>query len=75
VAQRALAQVFGLAGSLRVMMPALAAAVLTPPLRAAFGAPFTFFDAMALVLGINVDCAIFCAESPQGHRAVTPLAV
>ncbi|TWT13692.1 MMPL family transporter [Reyranella sp. CPCC 100927] len=68
---------FGLIGGLRVMLPSLMALVLAPLLKAIWGSPFTFFDAMALVLvlSISVDYAIFCAESTFEHRPVTLLAV
>lgn len=68
---------FGILGGLRVMLPSLMALVLAPLLKAVWGSPFTFFDAMALVLvlSISVDYAIFCAESTFEHRPVTLLAV
>ena len=54
----------GARGAVRVMLPAAAAVVLTPPLLALVGLGFSFFGAMALVLvlSIGTDYAVFCAE-------------
>lgn len=55
---------YGARGAVRVMLPAAAAVVLTPPLLALAGLGFSFFGAMALVLvlSIGTDYAVFCAE-------------
>ena len=55
---------YGTRGAVRVMLPAAAAVVLTPPLLALAGVGFSFFGAMALVLvlSIGTDYAVFCAE-------------
>ena len=55
---------YGARGAVRVMLPAAAAVVLTPPLLALVGLGFSFFGAMALVLvlSIGTDYAVFCAE-------------
>lgn len=68
---------YGWAGAAWVMTPPLLAMVLAPALLALFGQPFTFFDAMALVLvlAIGVDYALFCAESSEDHRATTMLSI
>jgi predicted exporter len=68
---------YGPRGGARVLMPAIFVVALTPALRALLGAPFTFFDAMALVLvlSIAVDYAVFIAETTRPRRAVTLLAV
>ena len=62
---------------LRVMVPPLIAVALAVPLRAAGGAAFSFFDAMALVLvlSIGVDYAVFRAESDGERQPITMLAV
>ena len=58
---------YGWRGAMRVMAPAIAAILLTPPLLAAMGMKFSFFGAMALVLvlSIGTDYAVFCAEDRQ----------
>ena len=68
---------YGWRGGLRVLVPPLLAVALAPALRAIAGGPFTFFDAMALVLilSIGVDYAVFCAETAGERRPVTMLAV
>lgn len=68
---------YGFRGGILVLLPPLLAVVLTPALRALTGAPFTFFDAMALVLilSIGIDYAVFIAETTAPRRAVTLLAV
>jgi hypothetical protein len=68
---------YGISKGFWVMMPPSLAVFLTPALRGLTGAPFTFFDAMALVLilSIGVDYAVFCAETSNNRKAVTMLAV
>ncbi|MDR3439087.1 hypothetical protein [Telmatospirillum sp.] len=68
---------YGIVRGARILLPPLLAVALVPSLRALAGAPFTFFDAMALVLilSIGVDYAVFCAETTQERKAVTLLAV
>ncbi len=58
---------YGWVGAVRVMLPAVAAVMLTPPLLALAGVGFSFFAAMGLVLvlSIGTDYAIFCAEDQQ----------
>jgi predicted exporter len=67
----------GLSGAARALLPVAAACLLTPLLRALSGEPFTFFDAMALVLvlAIGVDYGIFCVSTTRGRRAVSLLGV
>lgn len=67
---------YGALGSLRVALPSLAAVVVAPAMTALLGLPFTFFNAMALVmvLSIGIDYAIFCRET-AADRAVTVLGV
>lgn len=64
-------------GALRVMLPAVMATVLVPLVKAAVGVPFTFFDAMALVLvlSIAVDYAVFCTEAHGPYKPVALLGV
>jgi predicted exporter len=68
---------YGFRGALQVLLPTAAALVLTPPLVALGGAPFTFFNAIALllVLAISIDYAIFCRESHMAGRAATMLGI
>ena len=68
---------YGLRGSVRVMLPAVASVVLVPFAKAAAGIPFTFFDAMALVLvlSIAVDYAVFCTEAHGPYKPVALLGV
>jgi predicted exporter len=60
-----------------IMLPPILAVALTPGLRALFGAGFTFFDGIALVLilSVGVDYAVFLAETSRDRRTVTMLAV
>jgi predicted exporter len=55
---------YGARGSLRVALPSVAAVIVAPAITALLGLPFTFFNAMALVmvLSIGIDYAIFCRE-------------
>jgi predicted exporter len=68
---------YGFGGALRVLLPTAIALVLTPPLVALGGAPFTFFNAIALllVLAISIDYAIFCREAHMAGRAATMLGI
>lgn len=68
---------YGLKGGLTVLLPSVAALLLTPALVALGGEPISFFHMMGLilVLAIGVDYATFCAETDQAHRPVTMLAV
>ena len=61
----------------RVMLPPVITVVLVPLVKAAFGAPFTFFDTMALVLvlSIAVDYAVFCTEAHGPYKPVALLGV
>lgn len=68
---------YGLRGGFQVLLPSATALLLTPPLVALGGAPFTFFNAIALllVLAISIDYAIFCKESRSGRRSETMLGI
>jgi predicted exporter len=68
---------YGMAGAVRVMLPSVVTIVLVPLAKAIFGDPFTFFDAMGLVLvlSIAVDYAVFCAEADAAYRPVALLGV
>jgi predicted exporter len=68
---------YGFKGAAAVIAPPLLAVFLAPALRAWFGASFTFFDGMALVLvlSIGVDYSIFLAETSPQRQRVTMLAV
>jgi predicted exporter len=61
----------------RVMRPAVMTVVLVPLIKALAGAPFTFFDAMGLVLvlSIAVDYAVFCTEAHGPYKPVALLGV
>lgn len=63
---------YGWGGAFRVMLPATAAIVLTPPLLALVGVGFSFFGAMGLVLvlSIGTDYALFCAEDRDRDAAI-----
>jgi len=63
---------YGWGGAFRVMLPATAAIVLTPPLLALAGVGFSFFGAMGLVLvlSIGTDYALFCAEDRDRDAAI-----
>jgi predicted exporter len=64
-------------GAVRVMLPAVATIVLVPLAKAIWGDPFTFFDAMALVLVLSIatDYAVFCAEADTAYKPVALLGV
>lgn len=68
---------YGLKRTVWIMLPPLLAVALAPALLAAAGDPFTFFDAIALVLilSVGVDYTVFLAETSAERRAVTMLAV
>ena len=68
---------YGVGGSGRVLLPPAIALLLTPPLAALTGVPFTFFSAMALVLVLSIgfDYAVFCKETEPRRRSVTMLGV
>jgi predicted exporter len=58
---------YGRRGAIRVLAPAVAAIIATPPLLALVGLGFSFFGAMALVLvlSIGTDYGVFCAEDKE----------
>ncbi|WP_339630760.1 hypothetical protein [uncultured Sneathiella sp.] len=60
---------YGILGALKVMMPSAGAVILTPCLIALIGEPFTFFNAMSLLLifAIGLDYALFNREA-AGER-------
>jgi predicted exporter len=68
---------YGLRGGFIVLLPSVAALLLTPALIALTGEGISFFHVMGLilVLAIGVDYATFCAETDRAHRPVTMLAV
>jgi predicted exporter len=68
---------YGWRGGFWTMLPPATAVVLTPALLALTGQGITFFHAMALllILSIEVDYAIFCAESTKEHRSVALVAI
>ena len=68
---------YGVRGGVMVLLPSVVAGALAPAFRALGGGAFTFFDAMALVLvlSIGVDYSVFLAESSDGRKPVTMVAV
>jgi predicted exporter len=64
-------------GAIRVMLPAVITIVVVPLAKSLWGDPFTFFDAMALVLvlSVAVDYAVFCAEADTAYKPVALLGV
>jgi predicted exporter len=58
---------YGRNGAIRVLVPAVAAVIATPPLLALAGLGFSFFGAMALVLvlSIGTDYGVFCSEDKE----------
>ncbi len=68
---------YGIFRGLRVLAPSLLAVVLAPLIGALVGIPFTFFNAMALVLvlSVGVDYSVFCAETGGSRKPVTTLAI
>ncbi|CAO3424027.1 MMPL family transporter [Azospirillum doebereinerae] len=73
----ALAWRYGWRGAAGIMVPPVAAVLLTPGLLGLVGQDFSFFHAMALVLvlSIGMDYAVFCAEGGAARRPVTILSV
>jgi predicted exporter len=68
---------YGFVRALRVLAPSLLAVVVAPLIAALVGVPFTFFNAMALilVLSVGVDYSVFCAETGGERKPVTTLAI
>jgi Predicted exporter len=68
---------YGLVRAMRVLAPSLLAVVVAPLIAALTGVPFTFFNAMALilVLSVGVDYSVFCAETGGERKPVTTLAI
>lgn len=68
---------YGFVRALRVLAPSLLAVLLTPMITAALAVPFTFFNAMALVLvlSVGVDYSVFCAETIGNRKPVTALGI
>lgn len=68
---------YGWRRGLLVLAPPLGAVALAPPIAALFGVPFTFFNAMALilVLSVGVDYSVFCSETSGARKPVTALAI
>lgn len=60
---------YGILGAIKVMIPSVGAVVLAPCLIALMGEPFTFFNAMSLMLifAIGLDYALFNREA-SGER-------
>ncbi|MDF2366742.1 MMPL family transporter [Sneathiella sp.] len=60
---------YGFVGAFKVMIPSMAAVILAPCLIALLGEPFTFFNAMSLMLifAIGLDYALFNREA-SGKR-------
>ncbi|MZR32214.1 MMPL family transporter [Sneathiella litorea] len=67
---------YGILGALKVMMPSVGAVALAPCLLALIGEPFTFFNAMSLMLifAIGLDYAIFNREAAGERRRRAMLA-
>jgi predicted exporter len=68
---------YGWRKGLRVLVPAALAVGATPALVAWGGLPFTFFNAIALVLAlsISIDYAIFCMEADLARQSTTMLGI
>ena len=68
---------YGWRRGLRVLLPAALAVGATPALVALGGLPFTFFNAIALVLAlsISIDYAIFCMEADLARQSTTMLGI
>ena len=68
---------YGLRGSLRTLLPPVAAVTLAPPVGALAGVTFNFFGALALVLVLSIgfDYAVFCREATPPHRPATMIGV
>ena len=67
---------YGVPGALKVMLPSMSAVALAPCLIALMGEPFTFFNAMSLVLifAIGLDYALFMRESSVARQRRSMLA-
>lgn len=67
---------YGLISSIRVMIPSLGAVILAPCILALFGQPFTFFNAMSLMLvfAIGLDYALFNREAAGERKSRAMLA-
>lgn len=67
---------YGLKGAVKVMLPSVAAVVLAPCLVALTGEPFTFFNAMSLMLifAIGLDYALFTREASMPRLCRSMLA-
>jgi len=59
---------YRLSGAIRVMLPAVLTIVLVPLAKALLGDPFTFFDAMALVLVLVRRRGLRCFLRRGRHR-------
>jgi predicted exporter len=68
---------YGAIRAMRVLAPSLLAVAVAPLLALLAGVPFTFFNAMALVLvlSVGVDYSVFCAETGGERKPVTTLAI
>jgi predicted exporter len=68
---------YGWRKGLRVLIPTALAVGATPALVAWSGLPFTFFNAIALVLAlsISIDYAIFCMEADLARQSTTMLGI
>ncbi|CAN7518291.1 hypothetical protein LJR009_004497 [Bosea sp. LjRoot9] len=68
---------YGLPGAVRALAPSLTALAVVPCALALFGYPFTFFNAMAMVLllSFTMDYSVFCAEAGTENQPITLLAV
>ncbi|PHQ67713.1 MAG: hypothetical protein COB93_10945, partial [Sneathiella sp.] len=67
---------YGMVAAVQVMIPSLGAVLLAPCILALFGEPFTFFNAMSLILvfAIGLDYALFNRESYGERRPRAMLA-
>lgn len=67
---------YGLLGAVKVMSPSIGAVIFAPCIIALFGEPFTFFNAMSLILvfAIGLDYAIFNREAVAERKPRAMLA-
>jgi len=67
---------YGFVGAFKVMIPSMAAVALAPCLIALMGEPFTFFNAMSLMLifAIGLDYALFNREATGDRQRRAMLA-
>ncbi len=67
---------YGVAGAVQVVVPSLGAVLLAPCILALFGLPFTFFNAISLMLvfAIGLDYALFNRESSGDKKSRSMLA-